>query len=329
LSITKPRSMILGTGRAVPEKVLTNHDLEKMVNTSDAWIKERTGIERRHVADEATQTSDLCTEAGRRAMEAAGLSGAQIDAVLVGTVTGDVRFPATACYVQERLGANNAAAFDLAAACTGFLYGLSLADCLLAAGKAKYVLVIGAEILTRIVDWSDRATCVLFGDGAGAAVVGPSDGRRGIIDTFMKSDGRLTHLLHMPGGGSKYPAQVAIDERLNYLRMEGREVFKYAVTAMGDASNLILERNQLTAGDINLLIPHQANLRIISATAKRVNVPMERVYVNVQEYGNTSAASIPIAMDEALRNGRLKEGDRALLVAFGGGFTWGSAIVQF
>jgi 3-oxoacyl-[acyl-carrier-protein] synthase-3 len=321
--------MILGTGRAVPEKVLTNHDLEKMVDTSDAWIKERTGIERRHVADDATQTSDLCTEAGRKAMEAAGLTGEHIDAVLVGTVTGDVTFPATACYVQERLGANNAAAFDLAAACTGFIYGLSLADSMIAAGKAKHVLVIGGEILTRIVDWGDRATCVLFGDGAGAVLLGPSDGRRGILDTYMKSDGRLTHLLHMPGGGSKYPAQVAIDERLNYLRMEGREVFKYAVTAMGDASSQILERNHLTADDISLLIPHQANLRIISATAKRVNVPMERVYVNVQEYGNTSAASIPIAMDEAVRNGRLKEGDKALLVAFGGGFTWGSAIVQF
>lgn len=326
---TKPHSMILGTGRAVPERILTNHDLEKMVDTSDAWIKERTGIERRHIADDATQTSDLCTEAGRRAIEAAGINAEQIDAVLIGTVTGDVKFPATACYVQERLGAHNAAAFDLSAACTGFIYGLSLADSLIASGRATYALVIGGEILTRIVDWSDRGTCVLFGDGAGAVVLGPSDGRRGIVDTFIKSDGRLTHLLHMPGGGSKYPAQVAIDERLNHLRMEGREVFKYAVTAMGDASSQILERNQLTAEDINLLIPHQANLRIITATAKRVNMPMERVYVNVQEYGNTSAASIPIAMDEALRNGRLKSGDKALLVAFGGGFTWGSVLVQF
>lgn len=321
--------MILGTGRAVPKKILTNYDLEKMVDTSDTWIKERTGIERRHIVDETTQTSDLCTEAGQRALEAAGLSGEQLDAVLVATVTGDVKFPATACFVQERLGANNAAAFDLAAACTGFIYGLSIGDSLIAAGKAKYVLVIGGEILTRIVDWSDRSTCVLFGDGAGAAVIGPSNGQRGVIDTFIKSDGRLTHLLHMPGGGSKYPPQVAIDERMNFLRMEGREVFKYAVTAMGDAASQILERNNFTADDISLLIPHQANQRIISATAKRVNIPIDRVYVNVQEYGNTSAASIPIAMDEALRNGRLKNGDRALLVAFGGGFTWGSAIVQF
>ena len=326
---TKTHSMILGTGRAVPEKILTNHDLEKMVDTSDAWIKERTGIERRHIADDATQTSDLCTEAGRRAIEAAGITPERIDAVLIGTVTGDVTFPATACFVQERLGAHNAAAFDLSAACTGFIYGLSMADSLITGGKAKHALVIGGEILTRIIDWSDRGTCVLFGDGAGAVVLGPSDGKRGIIDTFMKSDGRLTHLLHMSGGGSKYPAQVAIDERLNYLRMEGREVFKYAVTAMGDAASMILERNQLTPDDINLLIPHQANLRIITATAKRVNMPMERVYVNVQEYGNTSAASIPIAMDEAVRNGRLKPGDKALLVAFGGGFTWGSVIVQF
>jgi len=329
LPTTKLQAMIVGTGRAVPEKVVTNRDLERLVDTSDEWIKERTGIERRHIADDRTHTSDLCTEAGRRAVEDSGISPQDIDAVIVGTVTGDVTFPATACYVQERIGAHNASAFDVSAACTGFIYGLSVADSLISAGKARNVLVIGGETLSRIVDWSDRGTCVLFGDGSGAVVVAPSDGRRGILDTFTRSDGRLTHLLHMPGGGSKYTAQVAIDERLNFLRMEGREVFKYAVNAMGDAAATVLERNHLTADDIQLLIPHQANLRIISALAKRVNVPMDRVYVNVQEYGNTSAASIPIAMDEAIRTGRLKPGDRAMLVAFGGGFTWGSAIIQF
>jgi 3-oxoacyl-[acyl-carrier-protein] synthase-3 len=321
--------MILGTGRAVPQRVLTNFDLEKMVDTTDEWIRERTGIERRYIAGEKDQTSELCAAAGHAALQAAQLPADKIDTIILGTVTGDVTFPATACYVQQILGANNAAAFDLAAACTGFLYGLALGDSLIASGKAQYVLVIGGEILSRIVDWTDRATCVLFGDGAGAAVLGPSDGKRGVIDTFMKSDGRLTHLLCMLGGGTKVPPDVAMAERMMFLRMEGREVFKYAVTAMGDAAEHILAKNNLTAADIDLLIPHQANVRIINATAKRVGMPLEKVYVNVQDYGNTSAASIPIAMNEALENGRLKTGDRCLMVAFGGGFTWGSAIVQF
>ncbi|MDZ7343916.1 MAG: ketoacyl-ACP synthase III, partial [candidate division KSB1 bacterium] len=317
--------MILGTGQAVPERVLTNFDLEKMVDTTDEWIRERTGIQRRYIASEKDQNSEFCAAAGRAALQAAGLSADQLDTIIVATVTGDVTFPATACYVQQMLGAENAAAFDLAAACTGFLYGLSLGDGLIASGKAKHVLVIGCEILSRIVDWTDRATCVLFGDGAGAAVLGPSDGHRGIVDTFMKSDGRLTHLLCMPGGGTKVPPDVALAERMMFLRMEGREVFKHAVTAMGDAAEHILARNHLTGHDIDLLIPHQANIRIINATAKRVGMPREKVYVNVQNYGNTSAASIPIALNEALGNGRLKSGDRCLMVAFGGGFTWGSA----
>lgn len=321
--------MILGTGHAVPQRVLTNFDLEKMVDTTDEWIRERTGIERRYIASEKDQNSELAAAAARAALQAASLPADQIDFIIMGTVTGDVTFPATACYVQEILGAQNAAAFDMAAACTGFLYGLSLGDSLIASGKAKYVLVIGCEILSRIVDWTDRATCVLFGDGAGAVVLGPSDGHRGIVDTFMKSDGRLTHLLCMPGGGTKFPPDVALAERMLFLRMEGREVFKHAVTAMGDAAEHILARNDLTGDDIDLLIPHQANVRIINATAKRVGMPLEKVYVNVQNYGNTSAASIPIALDEALGNGRIKSGDRCLMVAFGGGFTWGSVIVQF
>jgi len=321
--------MILGTGRAVPKRVLTNADLEKMVDTTDEWIRERTGIERRFIADESDTTSALCAAAGRAALAAAQLPAEKLDAIIIATVTGDVTFPSTACYVQEMLGATNAAAFDISAACTGFIYGLSLADSLIVSGKAQHVLVIGGELLTRITDWTDRSTCVLFGDAAGAAVIGPSDGQRGIIDTFMKSDGRLTHLLNMPGGGTKVPPDVAIAEKMMFLRMEGREVFKYAVTAMGDAAEHILEKNNLTSDDIKLLIPHQANMRIINATAKRVGMPLAKVYVNVQEYGNTSAASIPIAMNEALGNGRLQPGDRCLIVAFGGGFTWGSALIQF
>lgn len=325
----KPNAMILGTGRAVPKRVLTNSDLEKMVDTTDEWIKERTGIERRYIADEKDTTSALCADAGRAALQAAQVPAEKIDAIILGTVTGDVTFPATACYVQEILGAANAAAFDIAAACTGFLFGLTMADSLIASGKAQHVLVIGGEILSRITDWTDRATCVLFGDAAGAAVLGPGDGKRGVIDTFIKSDGRLTHLLCMPGGGTKVPPDVALAEKMMFLRMEGREVFKHAVTAMGDAAEHILTKNNLTGDDIDLLIPHQANMRIINATAKRVGLPLEKVYVNVQDYGNTSAASIPIAMNEALEKGRLKPGDRCMLVAFGGGFTWGSAIVQF
>lgn len=325
----KPNAMILGTGRAVPKRVLTNADLEKMVDTTDEWIRERTGIERRFIADENDTTSALCAAAGRAALAAAQLPAEKVDAIIIATVTGDVTFPSTACYVQEILGATNAAAFDISAACTGFIYGLSLADSLIASGKAQHVLVIGGEILTRITDWTDRSTCVLFGDAAGAAVIGPSDGQRGIVDTFMKSDGRLTHLLNMPGGGTKVPPDVAIAEKMMFLRMEGREVFKYAVTAMGEAAEHIMAKNNLTGDDIKLLIPHQANMRIINATAKRVGMPLEKVYVNVQEYGNTSAASIPIAMNEALGNGRLQPGDRCLIVAFGGGFTWGSAIIQF
>jgi 3-oxoacyl-[acyl-carrier-protein] synthase-3 len=321
--------MILGTGRAVPQRVLSNFDLEKVVETTDEWIRERTGIERRHIADEKDTTSALCAAAGQAALQAAQLPAEKLDAIILGTVTGDVTFPATACYVQEILGAENAAAFDIAAACTGFLYGLSIADSMIAAGKAQHVLVIGGEILSRITDWTDRATCVLFGDAAGAAVLGPSDGKRGIIDTFMKSDGRLTRLLCMPGGGTKVPPDVALAERMMFLKMEGREVFKHAVTAMGDAAEHILAKNNFTSADIDLLIPHQANVRIINATAKRVGLPLEKVYVNVQDYGNTSAASIPLALDEALEKRRLNPGDRCMMVAFGGGFTWSSAIVQF
>lgn len=320
---------MLGTGVAIPPKTLTNQDLEKIVDTSDEWIRERTGMQVRHIVDDETQNSDLSAQAAMQALQDADMDAEEIDTIIVATVTGDVTFPSTACYVQDKIGAVNAAAFDIQAACSGFLYGLSIADGFVATGKSKNVLVIGCELLTRIVDWKDRSTCVLFGDAAGAAVLGPANGDgRGILGTFMKTDGRLAHLLCMPGGGTRYPAQVAIDENMNTLKMRGPEVFRAAVTAMVDAAAHILETAGLTVDDVDLLIPHQANKRIIDATARRMKIPPEKVYINVHEYGNTSSASIPVALNEAKEKGLLKPGDVCVMVAFGGGFTWGSVAVR-
>ncbi len=323
-------SMIRGLGAAVPERILTNFDLEKIIDTTDQWIHERTGMKVRHIIDDKVQNSDLCTKAAKKALDDAQMTAEEIDTIIVATVTGDVTFPSTACYVQEKIGAVNAAAFDISAACSGFLFGLSIADGFIASGKSKNILIVGCELLSRIVDWKDRATCVLFGDAAGAAVVGPAeeDGR-GVLGTFIKTDGRLTQLLWMPGGGTRFPAEVALSENLNNIKMKGQEVFKHAVTAMGDAAAHILEETGITPDEIDLLIPHQANVRIISATARRLKMPMEKVFVNVQDYGNTSAASIPLALTEARQKGLLKEGDLCVMVAFGGGFTWGSAAVRF
>ncbi len=323
--------MVKGLGLAVPNKLLTNSDLEKIVETSDEWIKTRTGMEVRHIAEEGTDTSDLAAEAVRRALDDAGMTVDQLDAIIVATVTGDMQFPSTACFVQNKLGAKQAVSFDVAAACSGFIYGLSLANALITIGQFRTIAVVGAELLSRITDYEDRTTCVLFGDGAGAAVVVPADeSGRGIVDTYLRSDGSLYELLYMPGGGTKYPAShETVDQKLHYIRMEGREVFKYAVTAMGEAAEHILQKNGYTGDDVALLVPHQANLRIIDATARRVKIPPERVFVNIQKYGNTSAASIPIALAEAKQEGRLKEGDLVLLVAFGAGFTWGSALIRF
>lgn len=320
---------MLGTGVAIPPKTLTNQDLEKIVDTSDEWIRERTGMQVRHIVDDETQNSDLSAQAAMQALKDADMDAEEIDTLIVATVTGDVTFPATACYVQDKIGAVNAAAFDIQAACSGFLFGLSIADGFVGTGKSKNVLVIGCELLTRIVDWKDRSTCVLFGDAAGAAVLGPANGDgRGILGTFMKTDGRLAHLLCMPGGGTRYPAQVAISENLNTLKMRGPEVFRAAVTAMGDAAAHILETAGLTVDDVDLLIPHQANKRIIDATVRRMKIPPEKVYINVHEYGNTSSASIPVALNEAKEKGLLKPGDVCVMVAFGGGFTWGSVAVR-
>jgi 3-oxoacyl-[acyl-carrier-protein] synthase-3 len=321
--------MIAGTGAAIPEKTLSNSDLEKMVDTSDQWIRERTGIEIRHIVDDKTHNSDLSAAAALQALKDANIPAEDIDAIIQATVTGDVKFPSTACYVQEKIGAVNAAGFDIQAACSGFIFALHMADALIATGKSKNVLIIGCELLTRIVDWKDRSTCVLFGDAAGAAVITPANGDgRGVLGSFIKTDGRLAHLLWMPGGGTRFPAEVALAENLNCIKMEGPEVFKSAVTAMGDAAEHILEKTGLTADEIKLLIPHQANTRIINATARRMKLPPEKVYINIQNYGNTSAASIPVAMHEARQKGLLKPGDVCVMVAFGGGFTWGSAAVR-
>lgn len=321
---------ILGTGSAVPDKVLTNFDLEKMVDTTDEWIRERSGIEKRHILEEGKTNSDMATLASQRALDDAGVTAEELDFIIVGTVTPDSLFPSTGCRIQAKLGAVNAATFDLSAACSGFLYGLTLANSLIASGQAKKVLVLGSEVLTRITDWEDRSTCVLFGDGAGAAIVGPAEDEKGILSTYIKSDGRLGDLLYMPGGGSTIPpTHESVDNRDHYIKMAGREVFKHAVRTMADAAQHAMEQTGHKDEDVDFLIAHQANIRIIDAIAKRMKLPKEKVVVNIQEYGNTSAATIPIALDQIRKEGRLKEGNLVLLVAFGGGFTWGSAMIQF
>ncbi|MCJ7812390.1 ketoacyl-ACP synthase III [bacterium] len=325
-----PKSMIAGMGSAVPEKVLTNFDLEKMVDTSDKWIRERTGIQQRHILEEGKTNSDLAQLASRRALSDAGISVEELDCIIVATITPDAFIPSTACQVQAKIGAVNAAAMDISAACSGFLYAMILADKLIASGQYHNILIIGSEVLSRFTDWEDRATCVLFGDGAGAAVIVPSDGEKGILSSYMKSDGRLGDLLNLPGGGSTHPASYqTIDQRLHYIKMAGQGVFKHAVRTMVDAAVHGLKQWGHQVEDIDLLITHQANVRIIDAVAKRVKIPKDKVFINVQQYGNTSAASIPLAMDQAKKEGRLKEGDLCLLVAFGGGFTWASSVVQF
>jgi 3-oxoacyl-[acyl-carrier-protein] synthase-3 len=301
-----------------------------MVDTSDEWITERSGIKERRIASPDKASSDYALEASIRAMEMAGVAAAELDMIILGTVTPDTPLPSTSCIIQDKLGAKNAAAMDIVAACSGFIYGLSLAKSLILTGQAGTILVIGVEILSRITDWSDRNTCVLFGDGAGAAIVRGSDKSGGIIDTYLKSDGSLAHLLHIPFGGSRTPLNAQnVCNSLRYVQMEGQDVFKSAVKAMGEAAVKILERSKISSENIDLMIPHQANIRIIEATAKRIKLPMEKVYINIHRYGNTSAASIPIALDEAVRSGRIKHGDKIMLVAFGAGFTWGSALIEW
>jgi len=319
---------IKGIGSYVPEDTLTNSDLEQMVDTSDQWITERTGIRKRHRASPDQATSDLAREAALRALDDAGLTPADLDVIIVGTATPDMFFPSTACLVQKEIGATNAAAFDISAACSGFLYGLSIAEDFVKTGKYENILVVGAETLTRILDWTDRATCVLFGDGAGAAVVGRVGDGRGIISTFMASDGSMGDLLKLPAGGSRMPAsEETVRNRLHYVKMEGNKLFKAAVKAMVNAATQVLEDSGYSGNDLDLLITHQANIRIIDATANRIDVDQKKVYTNVHDYGNTSAASIPIALAEAKQKGVLKDGMLVELVAFGGGLTWASVLM--
>lgn len=315
-------SKILGTGSYLPEKILTNQDLEQFVDTTDEWITTRTGIKRRHVAAEDDTTAGLATRACQRAMESAGVSAEQIDMVIVATATSDDVFPSTASRVQHALGLRNIVAFDISAACAGFNHGLSIADQYIKTGFAKTILVVGCEMLTRIVDWSDRATCVLFGDGAGAVVLGVSD-TPGILSTHLHCDGSQHSILSAPNTLVQKTAESP------FVKMEGREVFRHAVTRLGELVDETLSANNLTKNDIDWLIPHQANIRIIQAMAKKLDMSMEKVIVTVDDQGNTSAASIPLALDIAVRDGRVKRGDLVLLESFGGGLVWGSALIRY
>jgi len=327
----RPVAQIAGLGVAVPDQVVTNHDLSRTLDTSDAWIVERTGIRERRIARADESLASLCVTAANMAMGRAGVIPEELDAIVLATVSPDRRMPGTACDVQALLGADNAAAFDIAAACPGFIYGLGIAEGFVATGSSRTVLVLGGEKLSCITDWQDRATAVLFGDGAGAAIVRPAkpDGR-GILSTFLKTDGRLAPLLWIPGGGSLEPlSEKVLHERSHLMQMKGREVFKAAVLAMAEATDEALRRACVTADQIDLFVPHQANLRIIEATAKHAGIPMDKVMVNLEKYGNTSAASIPIALDQALSEGRIGKGSLLLFVAFGAGFTWGSAVVRW
>jgi len=324
------RPKITGTGSALPEKVLTNFDLERMVDTSNEWIVARTGIRERRIAAEGEFTSTFASAAALKALEAAGVAADEIDLIIVGTLSPDFPFPSTACIVQQTIKATNAFCFDISAACSGFIYALASAEKFILSGGAKKALVIGAEVLSRIVDWTDRNTCLLFGDGAGAVVLEAVEGESGILSTHMHSDGNYWEILYQKGAGSRYPAtQQNLDDRMVYLTMHGNEVFKYAVRAMGEVGLEALAANGLGPEDVTLFIPHQANQRIVDAVGKRLSLGADRVYVNLDRYGNTSAASIPIALDEAVRAGRLKEGDILLMDAFGGGLTWGASVVRW
>lgn len=320
-------SRIAGTGHSVPDKVLTNTDLEKMVDTSDEWIRSRSGIERRHIAADDETTADFAEAACRQAMEAAGVGPRDIDFLIVATTTPDLVFPNVGCILQDRLGIHGCAALSIETACSGFIYALSIADKYVKAGEAKCALVVGAETLSRIVDWTDRSTCVLFGDGAGAVVLKP-DADTGVLSTHLRADGRYREILTATGGVSK---QVPKDDlRAGYnLVMAGNEVFKVAVKSMGAIADEALKKNAINKSKLDWLIPHQANLRIIQAIAKRMDLPMEKVIVTLQEYGNTSAASIPMALDVAVRDGRVQRDQLLMFVAFGGGLTWGSALLRY
>lgn len=321
---------IIGTGSYVPEKVLTNAELEKMVDTTDEWITSRTGIKERRIAAPGELTSNMAAKAAARAFEQAGITAEEVDLIIVATVTPDTFFPSTACHVQRQIGAKNAACFDISAACSGFLYGIEVAQQFIANHTYNTILVIGADRLSSIVNWEDRNTCVLFGDGAGAAVLRYRAGSHGVITTFMGSDGHYGDILHMPGGGCANPITTEnVALKLNTLHMNGRETFKQAVISMLSAANKALEQSGLAVSDLTCIIPHQANIRIIEALADRLDVPLSNFHINLDRYGNTSAAAVAIALDEANRIGRFKVGDYILMVVFGGGLTYASSVVQW
>lgn len=323
-------SLIVGTGSATPDRVLTNADLERMVETSDEWIVTRTGIRERRIAAPDEATSDLAAAAARPALEAAGLAPADVELIVVATATPDMLFPSTACVVQSRLGARRAAAFDLLAACSGYLYALQVADGLLRSGVYRNALVIGAETLSKVLDFTDRNTCVIFGDAAGASVLVPRAGDRGILSTHVHADGTGGELIRIPAGGSRMPASAeTVARRDHCIKMRGNETYKIAVRRMEETVLEALEANRVRPGDVDLVVPHQANLRIIEAVMARLGLPMEKAVLTIERYGNTSAACIPMALDFAVREGRLKEGNLVLMVAFGGGLTWGSALMRW
>ncbi|HAK59496.1 MAG TPA: 3-oxoacyl-ACP synthase [Nitrospiraceae bacterium] len=324
------KARIVGTGSYVPKKVVTNHDIEKLVDTSDEWIMERTGIKERRVAERGQTTSDLAYEASHKALKAAGIAPGDLDLILVATTTPDTIMPSLGCVLQEKLRAKKAAAFDVYAACSGFIYGLSVANAFIKSDTYTNILLVGAETLSRFVDWEDRTTCVLFGDGAGAVVIQRHAGKRGILSAHLHSDGALGNLLYVPAGGALHPpTHDTIHKRMHYIKMKGNETFKVAVRALEDVVQEALEHNKVKPEEIDLLVPHQANMRIIQAMAKRLNMPLEKVVITIEKYGNTSAASIPMALDEAVRAGRIKDHDLLLLEAFGGGLTWASALVRW
>ena len=329
----RPIAYVAGTGRGIPTKVMTNHDFAALgLETSHEWIFERTGIVERRIAAPNETTCSMAVTAARQAMAKAGVHAGELDAIVLSTATPDRLLPATAVDLQAQLGATRAAAFDLSAACTGWLYSMTVAEGLIQSGVIETALVVGAEKMSAIVDWKDRSTCVLFGDGAGAVVLRRSQNgsNRGILSTFLRSDGTLAELLWRPAGGAAVPfSDAVLEDRSSYVKMAGREVFKHAVRQMSEACDRALDGAKLTGNDIDVLIPHQANNRIIEATAKHASIPMEKVYVNVDRFGNTSSASIPIAIDEAIECGRIRPGMTALLCAFGAGFTWGSMVIRF
>jgi 3-oxoacyl-[acyl-carrier-protein] synthase-3 len=328
--MTQFNAGIIGMGHSYPEGILTNADLEKIVETSDEWITTRTGIKQRHKAAANEYTSQFGTAAAKQAIERAGLKPEDIDLIVCATTTPDQIMPSTGALIQAQLGAVNAAGMDVFAACSGFLYGITMVESMIRTGAIKYALVIGAEVLTKYVDYTDRGTCVIFGDGAGAAVIGPVEEGKGILATKIKSDGRYEEQLYCPAGGTKLGTTYeTIDNRLHFFKMKGNELFKVAVRSMADISAEMLAKAGLTVDDVDIVIPHQANQRITDAVASRLGVPEEKVYSNIAEHGNTSSASIPIAMDECIQSGRIKEGSTVLLTAFGGGVTWGGTVIQF